>query len=59
MAMLFISPAGLALSAGENNKNIDLTHVISDYRISLTSLPLDYSLLEKNSDLELCCRGLT
>ncbi|EHC4582039.1 PhoPQ-regulated protein [Salmonella enterica subsp. enterica serovar Typhimurium] len=37
----------LALSAGENNKNIDLTHVISDYRISLTSLPLDYSLLEK------------
>ncbi|MFJ1367391.1 PhoPQ-activated protein PqaA family protein [Salmonella enterica subsp. enterica serovar Choleraesuis] len=47
MAMLFISPAGLALSAGENNKNIDLTHVISDYRISLTSLPLDYSLLEK------------
>ncbi|HED0311092.1 TPA: PhoPQ-regulated protein [Salmonella enterica subsp. enterica serovar Newport] len=28
-------------------KNIDLTHVISDYRISLTSLPLDYSLLEK------------
>ncbi|EDR6298369.1 PhoPQ-regulated protein [Salmonella enterica subsp. enterica serovar Berkeley] len=47
MAMLFISPAGLALSAGENNKNVDLTHVISDYRISLTSLPLDYSLLEK------------
>ncbi|EPS4342054.1 PhoPQ-activated protein PqaA family protein [Salmonella enterica subsp. enterica serovar Infantis] len=47
MAMLLISPAGLALSAGENNKNIDLTHVISDYRISLTSLPLDYSLLEK------------
>lgn len=47
MAMVFISPAGLALSAGENNKNIDLTHVISDYRISLTSLPLDYSLLEK------------
>ncbi|ENP5151706.1 PhoPQ-regulated protein [Salmonella enterica] len=47
MAMLFISPASLALSAGENNKNIDLTHVISDYRISLTSLPLDYSLLEK------------
>ncbi|EDU7996484.1 PhoPQ-regulated protein [Salmonella enterica subsp. diarizonae] len=47
MAILFISPAGLALSAGENNKNIDLTHVISDYRISLTSLPLDYSLLEK------------
>ncbi|MGS8782317.1 PhoPQ-activated protein PqaA family protein [Salmonella enterica subsp. enterica serovar Infantis] len=47
MAMLFISPAGLALSAGENNKNIDLTHVISDYRISLTSLPLDYSFLEK------------
>ncbi|ENU9470188.1 PhoPQ-activated protein PqaA family protein [Salmonella enterica] len=47
MAMLFISPAGLALSAGENNKNIDLTHVISDYRISLTSLPLDYSLLDK------------
>ncbi|EJK8244917.1 PhoPQ-regulated protein [Salmonella enterica subsp. enterica serovar Infantis] len=47
MAMLFISPAGLALSADENNKNIDLTHVISDYRISLTSLPLDYSLLEK------------
>ncbi|WP_218201393.1 PhoPQ-activated protein PqaA family protein [Salmonella enterica] len=47
MAMLFISPAGLALSAGENNKNINLTHVISDYRISLTSLPLDYSLLEK------------
>ncbi|HIC3375131.1 TPA: PhoPQ-activated protein PqaA family protein [Salmonella enterica] len=37
----------MALSAGENNKNIDLTHVISDYRISLTSLPLDYSLLEK------------
>ncbi|QQG26645.1 PhoPQ-regulated protein [Pectobacterium carotovorum] len=47
MAMLFISPSCLALSAGENNKNINLTHVISDYRISLASLPLDYSLLEK------------
>jgi PhoPQ-activated pathogenicity-related protein len=47
MAVLFISPACLALSAGENNKNTNLTHVISDYRISLASLPLDYSLVEK------------
>lgn len=47
MAMLLISPACLALSAGENNKNTNLTHVILDYRISLVSLPLDYYLLEK------------
>lgn len=47
MAMLLILPACLALSAGENNKNTNLTHVISDYRISLVSLPLDYYLLEK------------
>lgn len=48
LAMLFISPACLALSSpGGQNKNTQLTHVISDYRISLASLPLDYSLLEK------------
>ncbi|WP_158785387.1 PhoPQ-activated pathogenicity-related family protein [Pantoea sp. BAV 3049] len=47
LAMLFISPACLALSAGEYNKNTSLTHVISDYRMSLAALPLDYSLLEK------------
>jgi len=48
MAMLFISPACLALSSpGEKHKTTNLTHVISDYRISLASLPLDYSLLEK------------
>lgn len=47
IAMLFISPVCLALSPGEKYKNADLAHVISDYRISLASLPLDYSLLEK------------
>ena len=47
LALLFITPTCLALSAGENNKNTSLTHVISDYRISLASLPLDYSLLRK------------
>jgi len=47
LAMLFISPACLALSAGEHNKDTRLTHVISDYRMSLAALPLDYSLLEK------------
>lgn len=48
MGMLFISPACLALSSpGEMSKTTNLTHVISDYRISLASLPLDYSLLEK------------
>ncbi|SCC04246.1 PhoPQ-activated protein PqaA family protein [Kosakonia oryziphila] len=48
MAMLFISPTCLALSSpGEKYKTTDLTHVISDYRISLAALPLDYSLLEK------------
>lgn len=45
--MLLIAPACMALSACENNTNTRLTHVISDYRISLASLPLDYSLLEK------------
>lgn len=44
---LFISPACLALSASEHKKNASLTHVISDYRVSLASLPLDYSLLGK------------
>lgn len=47
MAMLLISPACLALPAGEKNKNTNVAHVISDYRISLVSLPLDYYLLEK------------
>jgi PhoPQ-activated pathogenicity-related protein len=48
LAMLFISPACLALSSpGEKYKTTNLTHVISDYRLSLASLPLDYSLLEK------------
>lgn len=47
LSMLFISPACLALSSGEKYKNTNLTHVISDYRISLAALPLDYSLLEK------------
>ncbi|MBS1207377.1 MAG: PhoPQ-regulated protein [Proteobacteria bacterium] len=47
LAMLFISPACLALSPGDKYKNTNLTHVIADYRISLASLPLDYSLLEK------------
>ncbi|EBA4960068.1 PhoPQ-regulated protein [Salmonella enterica] len=48
LAMLFISPACLALSSpGEKYKTTNLTHVISDYRMSLAALPLDYSLLEK------------
>ncbi|HHY8365237.1 TPA: hypothetical protein ACV75M_004786 [Escherichia coli] len=47
IAMLLISPACLALSADEHNKNTSLTHVISDYRMSLAALPLDYSLQEK------------
>ncbi|QGH61375.1 PhoPQ-activated protein PqaA family protein [Serratia proteamaculans] len=47
MAMLFISPACLALSSpGEKYKTTNLTHVISDYRMSLAALPLDYSPLE-------------
>ncbi|MDR7342383.1 PhoPQ-activated pathogenicity-related protein [Pantoea alhagi] len=46
MAMLFISPTCLALPTSEHHKNIKLTHVISDYRLSLASLPLDYSPLE-------------
>lgn len=47
LAMLFISPACLALSSAGKCKNADLTHVISDYRILLASLPLEYSLQEK------------
>ena len=48
LAMLFISPACLALpSPGEKYKAINLAHIISEYRISLASLPLDYSLLER------------
>ncbi|MEV4978509.1 PhoPQ-regulated protein [Enterobacter ludwigii] len=47
MTVLFISPACLALSSSEENKKNNLTYVISDYRVSLASLPLDYSLLEK------------
>ncbi|HBZ8586307.1 TPA: PhoPQ-regulated protein [Salmonella enterica subsp. enterica] len=48
MAMLFISPACLALSSpGEKYRTTNLTHVISDYRMSLAALPLDYYLLEK------------
>lgn len=48
MAMLFISPACLALSSpGEKYKTTNLTHVISDYRMLLAALPLNYSLLEK------------
>ncbi|HFI6602107.1 PhoPQ-activated protein PqaA family protein [Escherichia coli] len=47
-AMLFISPACLALSSpGEQYRTTNLTYVISDYRISLAALPLDYSLLEE------------
>ncbi|WP_253376635.1 PhoPQ-activated protein PqaA family protein [unidentified bacterial endosymbiont] len=46
LTMLFISPVSLALSVDENNKNVNLSHVISDYRLSLASLPLDYSFLE-------------
>lgn len=59
IAMLLISPACLALSADEHNKNTSLTHVISDYRMSLAALPLDYSLQEKNSYPALCCRGIS
>ncbi|CAK8740703.1 hypothetical protein SODG_004628 [Sodalis praecaptivus] len=60
MAMLFISPACLALSSpGEKYRTTNLTHVISDYRMSLAALPLDYSLLEKNNSPGLCCRGIT
>ncbi|MBM0748464.1 PhoPQ-regulated protein [Pantoea eucrina] len=47
LAMLFILPVCLALSAGEYKNNTRLTHLISDYRVSLASLPLDYSLVEK------------
>lgn len=47
-AMLFISPACLALSSpGEQYRTTNLTYVISDYRMSLAALPLDYSLLEE------------
>lgn len=60
MAMLFISPACLALSSpGEKYRTTNLTHVISDYRMSLAALPLDYSLLEKNNSPGLCSRGIT
>lgn len=44
IAMLLISPVSLALSADDHNKNTSLTHVISDYRMSLASLPLDYGV---------------
>nr|WP_267436257.1 PhoPQ-activated protein PqaA family protein [Erwinia psidii] len=47
VAMLFIPPVCLAVSLKEKGKVVDLTHIISDYRISLASTPLDYSLLEK------------
>lgn len=48
LAVLFVSPVCLALSSpGEKYKSTNLTQVISNYRISLASLPLDYSLLEK------------
>ena len=58
LAMLFILPVCLALSAGEYKNNTRLTHLISDYRVSLASLPLDYSLVEKNSCLALCFTGI-
>lgn len=45
--MLFITPICLALSSEAKSETTDLTHLISDYRISLASLPLDYALLEK------------
>ncbi|WP_241603346.1 PhoPQ-activated pathogenicity-related family protein [Rosenbergiella nectarea] len=47
LAMLGIAPNCLALSAGVPPPNTPLTHSISDYRIALAALPLDYSLLEK------------
>lgn len=47
LVMLFLSPVCLALSTGDEHNPPTLTHVISDYRMSLASLPLDYSLLEK------------
>lgn len=48
LTMLIISPACMALSPpGEKLKITNLSQVISDYRISLSSLPLNYSLREK------------
>ncbi|MDU5780677.1 MAG: PhoPQ-activated protein PqaA family protein [Pantoea sp.] len=48
LVALFLSPACLAFSSPDGqHKSANLTHVISDYRKSLASLPLDYSLLEK------------
>lgn len=47
LAMLFISPACLASSPVEKPQITGLTNAISDYRITLASLPLDYSLLDK------------
>ena len=47
-AMLFISPACLALSSpGEQYRTTNLTYVISDYRMSLAALPLDYDLTQQ------------
>ncbi|WLI77425.1 PhoPQ-activated protein PqaA family protein [Kosakonia sp. H02] len=47
LAMLSIPSACMALSPEEKSHRPDLSHVISDYRKSLASMPLDYSLLEK------------
>lgn len=55
LAVLLSSPVYVVLSSPrENHKLTNLTHVISDYRASLASLPLDYFLLEKNNYSELC-----
>ncbi|MBS0908092.1 PhoPQ-activated pathogenicity-related family protein [Tatumella sp. JGM118] len=48
LALLFISPASLALSSpAQKNNTASLTHVISDYRRLLAARPVDYSLQEK------------
>ena len=48
LAVLLSSPVYVVLSSPrENHKLTNLTHVISDYRAALASLPLDYFLLEK------------
>lgn len=48
LGMLLLSPAFQVWSSpGVTDEPSDLSHVISDYRTALASLPLDYSLLEK------------
>lgn len=48
LSLLCLTPVCLATQlSGDEGKNKEMTHIISDYRQSLASLPLDYDLIEK------------